>query len=64
MACAVTLDQLKSPEKLYKEVGCKLVVGMPFKDIATADSIFMREVTPRPLPSLLPRPPLCLSMHF
>lgn len=40
----VTLDALKSPELLYKNLGCKLVVGMPFKDIATSDSIFMREV--------------------
>jgi len=27
---------------LYKELGFKTAVGMPFKDIATADSIFMR----------------------
>ena len=25
--------------------GAKLVVGMPFKDIATSDSIFMRQVS-------------------
>jgi len=41
---AVTLDQLKTPEKLYKETGAKLIVGMPFKDIATSDTLFMREV--------------------
>lgn len=31
---------------LYAELGCKTAVGMPFKDIATADSIFMRTVPP------------------
>lgn len=29
---------------LYKELGCKTAVGMPFKDIATADSILLRKV--------------------
>eukprot|EP00850_Spirogloea_muscicola_P009080 SM000050S17005 [mRNA] locus=s50:351485:357286:- [translate_table: standard] len=43
---AVTLDQLKSPEYLYRGLGCKTAVGMPFKDIATVDSIFMRELPP------------------
>lgn len=43
---AVTLAQLQSPEKLYKDLGCKLVVGMPFKDIATSDSLFLSEVPP------------------
>jgi (E)-4-hydroxy-3-methylbut-2-enyl-diphosphate synthase len=27
---------------LYKELGCKLAVGMPFKDIATSDSLLLR----------------------
>ena len=31
---------------LYAELGCKTAVGMPFKDIATADSIFLRDVPP------------------
>ena len=31
---------------LYQELGCKTAVGMPFKDIATADSIFMRTIPP------------------
>ena len=31
---------------LYAGLGCKTAVGMPFKDIATADSIFMRTVPP------------------
>lgn len=43
---AVTPAALSSPEALYRQLGAKLVVGMPFKDIATSDSIFMREVPP------------------
>ena len=31
---------------LYQELGCKTAVGMPFKDIATSDSIYMRTVPP------------------
>lgn len=31
---------------LYKKLGAKLAVGMPFKDIATSDSIFMRDLPP------------------
>ena len=31
---------------LYQELGCKSAVGMPFKDIATSDSIFMRTIPP------------------
>eukprot|EP00542_Grammatophora_oceanica_P018425 CAMPEP_0194032052 /NCGR_PEP_ID=MMETSP0009_2-20130614/5082_1 /TAXON_ID=210454 /ORGANISM="Grammatophora oceanica, Strain CCMP 410" /LENGTH=651 /DNA_ID=CAMNT_0038672373 /DNA_START=283 /DNA_END=2238 /DNA_ORIENTATION=+ len=31
---------------LYQELGCKTAVGMPFKDIATTDSIFMRTLPP------------------
>ena len=42
----VTLDDLKNPEKLYYNLGSKLVVGMPFKDISTSDSIFLPEVPP------------------
>ena len=29
---------------LYSKIGAKMVVGMPFKDIATSDTLFMREV--------------------
>mmetsp|Transcript_27883 Transcript_27883/g.81878 ORF Transcript_27883/g.81878 Transcript_27883/m.81878 type:complete len:651 (-) Transcript_27883:169-2121(-) len=29
---------------LYQQLGCKTAVGMPFKDVATSDSIFMRTV--------------------
>ncbi|KAG2492083.1 hypothetical protein HYH03_009579 [Edaphochlamys debaryana] len=42
--CAVSLEDLKQPEFTYKRLGAKLAVGMPFKDIATADSIVMREI--------------------
>ena len=31
---------------LYQELGCKTAVGMPFKDIATSDSIYMRTIPP------------------
>eukprot|EP00277_Geminigera_cryophila_P023702 CAMPEP_0179464298 /NCGR_PEP_ID=MMETSP0799-20121207/46154_1 /TAXON_ID=46947 /ORGANISM="Geminigera cryophila, Strain CCMP2564" /LENGTH=739 /DNA_ID=CAMNT_0021268021 /DNA_START=24 /DNA_END=2243 /DNA_ORIENTATION=+ len=41
---AVTLAQLGNPDKLYYDLGCKTAVGMPFKDLATSDSIFLRTV--------------------
>ncbi|GMP88969.1 hypothetical protein CsSME_00040749 [Camellia sinensis var. sinensis] len=41
---SVSLDQLKTPELLYKSLAAKLVVGMPFKDLATVDSILLREL--------------------
>lgn len=31
---------------LYNELGCKTAVGMPFKDIATSDSVFMKTIPP------------------
>jgi len=31
---------------LYQELGCKTAVGMPFKDIATTDSILLRQIPP------------------
>eukprot|EP00980_Cylindrotheca_fusiformis_P011152 scaffold2557_cov121-Cylindrotheca_fusiformis.AAC.35 len=31
---------------LYQQLGCKTAVGMPFKDIATSDSIFMATIPP------------------
>ncbi|XP_008807336.1 4-hydroxy-3-methylbut-2-en-1-yl diphosphate synthase (ferredoxin), chloroplastic [Phoenix dactylifera] len=40
----VSLDKLKAPEILYKSLAAKLVVGMPFKDLATVDSILLREL--------------------
>lgn len=41
---SVALHELKSPERLYQKLGCKLAVGMPFKDIASSDTLFMREL--------------------
>ncbi|MEW5297822.1 MAG: hypothetical protein WDW36_001004 [Sanguina aurantia] len=32
------------PEHLYKKLGAKLSVGMPFKDIATSDSVLLRQL--------------------
>ncbi|CAL0334043.1 unnamed protein product [Lupinus luteus] len=41
---SVSLAQLKKPELLYKSLAAKLIVGMPFKDLATVDSILLREL--------------------
>lgn len=45
----VPLDQLEEEsggdDALYQALGCKLIVGMPFKDIATSDTIVMDEVS-------------------
>ncbi|KAL5990670.1 hypothetical protein ACLOJK_011573 [Asimina triloba] len=43
---SVSPHQLKTPELLYKSLAAKLVVGMPFKDLATVDSILVRELPP------------------
>lgn len=40
----VSMDDLKNPDKLYRSLGAKMVVGMPFKDIATTDSIYLPSV--------------------
>lgn len=40
---AVTLADLAKPDRLYAAMGCKTAVGMPFKDIATSDSVFLRQ---------------------
>ncbi len=31
---------------MYRALGCKMAVGMPFKDLATSDSLFLRDVPP------------------
>ncbi|KAL0918444.1 hypothetical protein M5K25_010453 [Dendrobium thyrsiflorum] len=41
---SVSLDKLKTPELLYRSLAAKLVVGMPFKDLATVDSILLKEL--------------------
>eukprot|EP01018_Ginkgo_biloba_P008059 Gb_15839 [translate_table: standard] len=43
---SVSLDQLKTSELLYKSLATKLIVGMPFKDLATMDTILLRELPP------------------
>ena len=40
----ILTQDLEQPELLFKALGAKLAVGMPFKDIATSDSILLREV--------------------
>lgn len=40
----VSLADLQTPDLLYKQLGTKSVVGMPFKDIATSDSIYLPQV--------------------
>lgn len=42
----VTLADLKDPAKLFADLGAKTVLGLPFKDIATSDSIYLPEVPP------------------
>ena len=42
MYSAVTPAALSSPELLYRKLGAKLVVGMPFKDIATSGERMFR----------------------
>ena len=32
---------LSNPQQLYAELGCKTVVGLPFKDISTADTLLL-----------------------
>lgn len=41
---AITVADLAAPEKLYSSLGCKMAVGMPFKDIASSDTLLLREV--------------------
>lgn len=43
---AVSLQDLEAPEQLYRKLGAKLVVGMPFKDLATSDTLYMAQVPP------------------
>ena len=41
---AVTPAMLASEDPFYRDLGAKLAVGMPLRDIATSDSIFLREI--------------------
>ena len=38
----VTAADLANDQQLYADLGCKTVVGMPFKDISTSDSLMLR----------------------
>jgi len=38
---AVDPAMLASPDQLYADLGCKTVVGLPFKDISTSDAIVL-----------------------
>jgi (E)-4-hydroxy-3-methylbut-2-enyl-diphosphate synthase len=37
----VSVSMLAKPEQLYAELGCKIVVGLPFKDISTSDALYL-----------------------
>ena len=45
---AITAEMLQEAnvQYLYGELGCKTAVGMPFKDVATSDSLLLRKVPP------------------
>jgi len=43
---SVNTEMLQSPDYFYKAIGCKTAVGMPFKDIATSDSLLLTDVPP------------------
>ena len=40
------LQDLEAPEQTYRKLGAKLVVGMPFKDLATSDTLYMAQIPP------------------
>lgn len=41
---SVTLEDLKNPEALYRSLGARMVMGLPFKEIDTSDSIYLEKV--------------------
>ena len=43
--CVLTQD-LKEPDSTYRRLGAKMIVGMPFKDIATSDTLFLPQLPP------------------
>lgn len=43
---SVSLKQLDNPEELYRSLSTKLIIGMPYKDLATVDTILLRELPP------------------
>jgi len=38
---SVTPQMLSDPQALYADLGCKTVVGLPFKDISTSDALLL-----------------------
>lgn len=40
------VQDLESPEQMYRKLGAKMVVGMPFKDQATSDTLFLPQIPP------------------
>ena len=40
----VPMQDLEKPEQMYRKLGAKLVVGMPFKDQACSDTLVLPEV--------------------
>lgn len=40
----VSIEDLEKPDLLYRSLGAKTVVGLPFKEIATSDSIYLPKV--------------------
>jgi len=45
VGCASKQD-LEQPETTYRALGAKMVVGMPFKDQATSDSLLLPQLPP------------------
>jgi len=42
----VHVQDLEAPEQMYRKLGAKMVVGMPFKDQATSDTLYMPQIPP------------------
>ena len=40
------MQDLEAPEQMYRKLGAKMVVGMPFKDQATSDTLYMPQIPP------------------
>ena len=40
------MQDLEKPEQMYRKLGAKLVVGMPFKDQACSDTLVLPQVPP------------------
>jgi len=40
----VDAEALSNPDQLYSDLGCQFILGLPFKDIATSDSILLTSV--------------------